>query len=182
MISSEHSRYPIAPTLHTERLVLRPYCHADFEKLAALYTTDRSRYIGGPLSHEQVWLGFMNTVGHWPIMGFGGWALDLAQTGECIGEVAISKPAHFPEIELGWLLFEGFEGRGYAFEAATKALNFAFGALALPTLVSYIDPDNAPSRRLAQKLGGLRDDRAPTPNGDPTHVLRYANPHTEGAS
>ncbi|WP_404402375.1 GNAT family N-acetyltransferase [Pelagibacterium halotolerans] len=177
---AEPPRFPVAPTLYTERLVLRAYRYADFEQLAQLYSTDRSRYIGGPLGREQVWLGFMNTVGHWPIMGFGGWAVDLAETGECIGEVAVSKPAHFPEIELGWLLFEGYEGHGYAFEAAKEAQEFAFDELGLETLVSYIDPDNAPSRRLAEKLGGVYDASAPTPNGDPTHVFRYAK--SEAAS
>ena len=45
----------IAPTLTTERLLLRPHRRDDFEPLVALYATDRSRYIDGPLPAQEVW-------------------------------------------------------------------------------------------------------------------------------
>lgn len=166
----------IAPTLSTERLTLRPYRLDDFAHLVAVYATERSRYVGGPLPEKQVWLGFMNTIGQWPILGMGGWAVDLTGTGECVGEVAVTRPVDYPETELGWLLFNGREGQGYAFEAATAARDHAFDVIRPPSLVSYIDPDNRASIRLAERLGGVRDHGAPTPNGDPCLVFRYPVP------
>lgn len=163
----------IAPTLHTERLTLRAYRLEDFERLAALFETPRSRYMGGPLPKKQVWAGFMSTVGQWPILGMGAWAIDLTETGECIGEVAITRPMDYPETELGWLLYEGFEGKGYAFEAARAAQDHARTVIRPSSLVSYIDPDNARSIRLAERLGGVRDEEAATPNNDPCLVYRY---------
>ena len=115
----------IAPPIRTERLLLRAYRRDDFRHLVAIYQTERSRYIGGPLGEMQVWQGFMNTIGHWPIMGFGAWAIELSATGACIGEVAITQPPNYPETELGWVLFGDHEGQGYALEAATAALAFA---------------------------------------------------------
>ncbi|HEV7292606.1 MAG TPA: GNAT family N-acetyltransferase [Devosia sp.] len=162
-----------APVLTTERLVLRGQRLDDFDRLAALYTTERSRYIGGPLPPPDVWRGFMNSVGHWAVRNYGGWAIDLAATGENIGEVAVTHPVSFPETELGWLLFDGFEGQGYATEAAHAALRYAKDTAQPPTLVSYIDPENASSLRLAHRLGAQRDLAAATPNGDPCLVLRY---------
>jgi RimJ/RimL family protein N-acetyltransferase len=169
----------IAPTIRTQRLILRPFRREDFALFVELYTTERSRHIGGPRNPDQVWSGFIDSAGHWSIMGFGGWAVDLAATGQCIGEVAISQPPVYPETELGWVLFEGFEGFGYATEAAQAAQEFAWSVVRPASLVSYIDPANPRSIAVAQRLGGTRDPAAPTPNNDPTLVYRYQPPQQE---
>jgi RimJ/RimL family protein N-acetyltransferase len=167
------SRNDIAPSIRTERLLLRAYRLDDFPLLATLYETDRAAFIGGRLSSRRVWDGFMNCVGQWPIHGFGGWAVEEVATGKLVGEVAIQRPPDYPEIELGWLLFEGNERRGYAFEAAVVARRFAFETSGVASLVSYIDRDNVRSIRLAERLGALRDETAATPNGDPCLVFRH---------
>lgn len=115
----------------------------------------------------------MNSVGHWPISGMGGWAIDVTATGQTIGEVAVCQPPEYPETEIGWVLFEGFEKQGFALEAAVAALGYARRTIRPPGLVSYIDPDNAPSIRLAERLGGTLDAQAATPNGDACLVYRY---------
>ena len=76
-------------------------------------------------------------------------------------------------MELGWLVYDGFEGKGFAFEAARRAMEFAFGTLGATTLVSYVDPQNVRSAALAQRLGGTVDRQAATPNDEPTDVFRY---------
>lgn len=162
-----------APILVSERLRLRPYRADDFKALLGIYASDRSQFIGGRLRPRQVWDGFMNVIGHWPIHGFGGWAVELVETGELVGEVAVHHPVDCPEVELGWLLFDGFEGRGYATEAALAARDFAFREAGVSSLVSYIDPDNHPSQRLAERIGAKLDPEAPTPNGDPCLVYRH---------
>jgi len=162
-----------APLLTTERLTLRPQRRSDFDLLVQLYTTDRSRFVGGLRPVAAVWRDFMNSVGHWPVSGMGGWAIDISATGQCIGEVAVCQPPEYPETEIGWVLFEGFEKQGFALEAATAARDYARLTIGAPSLVSYIDPDNAPSIRLAERLGGTLDSAASTPNGDPCLVYRY---------
>jgi RimJ/RimL family protein N-acetyltransferase len=166
----------IAPVITTERLALRPYRFEDFERLAALYQTERSRHIGGPLPAGKVWLGFMNGIGQWPIRGMGTWAVALTGTSDTIGEVGVTHPVDYPECELGWLLFEGWEGNGYAEEAARAAMQYALEVLHVASLVSYVDPDNRRSIRLAERLGGQLDVSAATPNGDPCLVYRYRIP------
>lgn len=163
----------IAPTITTERLILRAHRLEDFAPIAALFATPRSRYMDGPKAAADVWRGFMSDVGQWPILGYGAWAVTL-HDGTYVGQVGINRPLEFPEDELGWLLFEGYEGKGYAFEAAVAARDFAWREVGLRTLVSYIDPDNAPSIRLAERLGALRDPNAATPQNDPCLVYRHA--------
>jgi RimJ/RimL family protein N-acetyltransferase len=116
----------------------------------------------------------MNCTGQWSVLGMGGWAVEDLASGALAGEVAVHRPVDYPETELGWLLFEGFEGRGYAYEAAGAARDWAFSHLGLASIVSYIDRDNARSISLAERLGAVLDLGAPTPNGDPCFVYRHS--------
>ncbi|MDO6964108.1 GNAT family N-acetyltransferase [Rhizobium alvei] len=165
--------HQVAPEIVTDRLRLRPYRMEDFLALVALYDTDRAAFIGGRLPPAKVWDGFMSCIGHWPLRGFGGWAVEERATGLLAGEVAIHQPPHYPEIELGWLVFDGFEGRGFAYEAAVVARRFALEAARVERLVSYIDQPNRRSIALAKRLGARRDPEALTPNQDPCFVYRH---------
>lgn len=151
---------PTAPTILTGRLRLRHHRFDDFDAMAELFASDRSRYMGGPLSRKSVWAAFGAEVGSWSLLGFGSWAVDLQDGDVCIGQVGINKPIYNPEVELGWQVYEAYEGKGYAREAATAARDFGFKELGLETVVSYIDPENARSIVLAERLGAIRDDRA----------------------
>ena len=57
------------------------------------------------------------------------------------------------EPELAWFLFEGFEGKGYAHEAALAARTYATETLNLPPLFSFIEAGNLRSKALAERLG-----------------------------
>ena len=167
----------VAPTITTARLSLRPHRIEDFEPMAAMFATDWSRFMGGPVSRNEMWRWLGSEVGSWSLLGFGSWAVDLRENGECIGQVGVNKPANFPEVELGWLVYPAHEGKGFAFEAASAAREWAFGPRALNTLVSYIDPQNARSIALAERLGATRDDAAELPDGEtPEETVIYRHP------
>ena len=154
------------PTLQTQRLVLRPMTEADFPAYAALLASPRSAGFGGPLSRKQAWGLFCHDIACWSLFGHGGLMIDRFTDGLCIGQVGISHGPLFPEKELGWLLYEGNEGQGYATEAARSLRDWAAQALGVSELVSYIAPDNAASVAVAERLGAVRDlvaDR-PDPN------------------
>lgn len=92
---------------------------------------------------------------------------------ECVGQVGINHGPLFPERELGWLLYEGHEGQGYATEAARALRDWAFGAGGLETLVSYFDAGNHRSIAVAERLGGRPDPDAPRQDPDDI-VYRYS--------
>jgi RimJ/RimL family protein N-acetyltransferase len=77
--------------------------------------------------------------------------------------------AALPEKELGWLLYDGYEGRGYVTEAAAAMRDWAFAELGIESLVSYMHPENARSAAVAERLGALRDDAAP--RQDPEDIV-----------
>jgi RimJ/RimL family protein N-acetyltransferase len=162
-----------APVLTGKRIILRPHRAEDFERLGQIYATDRSKHIGGPLPKETVWRNFAADIGQWVLFGFGCWAIEERSSGAYVGQTGLSFPPRYPERELGWLLFEEFEGKGYAFEAASLARAFAFETLGWDGCVSYIDPDNLRSIRLAQRLSAVLDDQAATPGSDACLVFRH---------
>lgn len=152
------------PTLVTARLRLRPPVLADFPAYEALWASPRSRYMGGPYATFAAWGLFCHDVACWQLFGHGALMIELLATGECVGQVGINHGPLFAEKELGWLLYDGFEGHGYAVEAASTLRDWAFAELGLPHLVSYIDADNAASIAVAQRLGAVLDDAAQRPD------------------
>ena len=145
------------PTLRTERLVLRPPVIADFSAYAELMASSRSSGMGGPFDARGAWGLFCHDVALWALCGHGALMVDLADGGHCVGQVGINDGPLFPEKELGWLLYEGYEGHGFASEAAAALRDWAFDTRGLETLVSYIDVANTGSIRVAERLGGLLD-------------------------
>lgn len=154
------------PTLRTQRLVLRPMVEADFPAYATFLASPRAAGLHGPLSLRQAWGLFCHDFACWSLYGHGGLMIDRRADSVCVGQVGISHGPLFPEKELGWLLYQGHEGQGYATEAATALRDWAAEALGVSELVSYIAPDNAGSAAVAERLGGTRDLSAdrPSPN------------------
>jgi RimJ/RimL family protein N-acetyltransferase len=154
------------PTLVTDRLILRAPKVEDFEAYAEILATERGQFMGGPFSREDAWADFSNATANWLLHGHGIWA--ICHSGGVVGFVLLGFEPGDEEPELGFMLREGFEGRGYATEAAQAARNHAFEGLGWTTLVSYIDPLNARSRRVAKRLGAKADGAV-----DGSTVYRY---------
>ncbi|WP_308917692.1 GNAT family N-acetyltransferase [Jannaschia sp. LMIT008] len=145
------------PVLTTDRLVLRPLSADDFEALAAFYASDRSRHVGGPKDRADTWRQLAAEIGHWTLRGYGRWGVDVAATGACVGIVGCWNPEGWPEPELGWDLFDGHEGRGYATEAAAAARRWAYDAAGWRTAISLVSHGNGASARVAARLGCLHE-------------------------
>ncbi len=154
----------IAPVLHTGRLRLRPMQAGDFPAYAAMMASPRSSFMGGPFGQREAWGLFCHDAAGWALFGYGALMVEAGDT--TVGQVGISHGPLFPESELGWLVYDGCEGRGYATEAAAALRDWAFGR-GLATLVSYVDPDNRASAAVALRLGARRDPGArPQDPGD----------------
>ena len=164
-----------APTLVTERLVLRPHEAGDFEPYAAFMGSERARHMGGPMDRERAWYEFAADVAQWSLHGHGALAVMLRGSGALAGRVLAQRRPYWPEPELGWLAFDGHEGRGLVFEAARALRDWVRRSCSLASLVSYVAPANARSIALAERLGAVRDDDAPLPGPD-TLVFRHWGP------
>jgi RimJ/RimL family protein N-acetyltransferase len=141
------------PVIQTERLTLRAPELADFTAYGGIACSDRGVHIGGPMSAEEAWDDFCRMTATWLLRGHGVWTVTGREGSEVLGFVLIGFEPGDAEPEIGFLLCAGAEGQGLAAEAVSAARDYAFGALGLPTLVSYIDAANARAIRLAERLG-----------------------------
>jgi len=85
--------------------------------------------------------------------GFGMWVVTPKDEGEPAGLCGLVRRDVLPHVDLGYAFLECCWGRGYAQEAATAVLAHARGPLALATVAAIVNPDNAASRRVLEKVG-----------------------------
>ncbi|MEM9138757.1 MAG: GNAT family N-acetyltransferase [Pseudomonadota bacterium] len=146
--------------LETERLILRPPKPQDLDGYLTFITSERAEYVGRKKTRFAGWKAFSAEAGHWTLYGYGPWAVTLKGSDTSVGHVGVWHPEGFPERELGWLLWDGAEGRGIAYEAAIAARDHDYDTHGTKTLVSYIDKRNARSIALAERLGAVLDEAA----------------------
>jgi RimJ/RimL family protein N-acetyltransferase len=165
-----------APTILTERLRLRAHTLDDYETCVAMWSDPEvTRFIGGkPQTREEIWSRLLRYAGMWALTGKGFWVIEEKETGKPVGEVGVmeARRAMEPgfgadEPEVGWALLPAMHGKGYAGEAVKAAMAWADEVLKPPVLVCIISPENAPSIKLAEKLG-FRERLHTTYHGQPT--------------
>lgn len=159
-------------TLDTERLVLRQCRFEDFEPYCAFYASDRSRYRGGPLDRLAAWQTFAAESGHWSLRGYGAYAVEEKQSGAFCGMVGPTCAEGWPEPEISWLMMDGFEGRGYAHEAAQACLRLVFDQFGWATAISLVLEGNVRSMALAARLGA-KFERKHDLFGSPGFIYRH---------
>lgn len=159
-----------APTLRTERLILRGPEREDLAALTDWITTSpRMAIMGGNDTPVEAWLAFLTNVGRWHTDGFGYFTLTRHTDRDPLGRVGLlSYPADGTDrtVEVAWHLFDGAEGHGYVTEAATAIRDWARADLGLTHLVSFIDPANVRSQATATRLGATTDGTRPPHDPD----------------
>jgi len=169
---------PTAPLLVTERLELWLPARNDMAALLTIVTDpDTGRFLGTAMSKAEHFVRFSRNAGSWLLYGYGSFILRLRGQAEVIGNAGIfhswrglgedfdDKP------EAGWILRHDRTGQGLAREALEAALAWFVDEHGPQRIVCMIAPDNAPSLRLAERLGfgHLRD--AWLPGGDEVRLL-----------
>lgn len=171
-------RLTAAPTLETERAILRPHKVEDFDAYCAMGTDPAVfRFIGGRArSREESWQRLLRHPGMWSLIGFGFWAIEDKASGRFIGEAGFHelKRAIEPSIEgvpeAGWSLVAGLQGRGLGSEIVRRMHEWADADLQAARTVCIIDPENAPSLGVARKCG-YREFARTTYSDHPTILL-----------
>jgi len=134
---------------------------------------DFMRFSSGPYDREQT-VAFIEKLIGWERAGLPTqFALFTRAENAFIGYCGFY---HHPsegieDVEIGYRLHPAFWNRGLATEAARAVRDHAFGDLKLPRLISLVHPENAPSRRVAEK-NGMRVEKEILFKGFPT--LMYA--------
>jgi RimJ/RimL family protein N-acetyltransferase len=172
---------PHCPTLTTERLILRSPTQDDAENVIAFLTDPvRTKGFGGEMSRNDAWRWFASLIGHWYLRGYGFWMID-SRDGDALGFSGLWYPEGWPEPELGWVLFAGAEGHGYATEAALAIRNYAYDVLKMPALTSNIVPSNEASKAVARRLGAVMERVYENPHMGTDELWRHPGPEARVA-
>jgi RimJ/RimL family protein N-acetyltransferase len=166
------------PRFETQRLVVRPPEIGDFEAYREIAMSPRARYMyDAPLDREAAWFDFAQCTAGWQLKGHGLFTIADRSTGAVLGFTLICMEFGDQEPELGWFITEEAEGRGIATEAARPVRAWGIETLGLASLVSYMDPANTASARVAEKLDGWCDEAAAAELGhvigEPVLVYRH---------
>lgn len=159
--------------LSTERLKFRLWEDADFELLHEFFSNEeQSRFVGGVQDEEPAWRLMATYLGHYQLRGYSYLAIETKEDRLLIGTVGLWNSVPWPEPEMGYWLLPRAQGKGYGLEAGEAVKQFAKDR-GLPSLVSYIDERNEPSKRLALKLGAFLDGETELLNFGRHRVYRY---------
>jgi RimJ/RimL family protein N-acetyltransferase len=147
--------------LESERLILRRFKASDLAPFLA-YRNDPE------VAHYQAWDSYTEreaitmieeleslqpgTPGEW--FQF---AIELKKTGALIGDCALKTEEDGRQAEVGFTLAREQQGKGYALEAVSCLLDYAFGDLGLHRVVAITDQENEPSFTLLERLGMRRE-------------------------
>lgn len=144
--------------LETKRLILRHLVMDDLDELYALYRDPEiTKYIpDAPRSREEAqeeleW----HMHGHPRHPELGLWATIHKETGKFIGRCGL-LPWEIDgqqEVEVAYTIARAYWRQGLGSEAAQAILQYGFGKLGLSRLICMIDPENAASQKVAERIG-----------------------------
>ena len=154
------------PVLETERLILRCPELADLDGFAEMMADPEAmRFLGGAKPRTEAWRTVATLAGSCVLCGFTLFSVIDRASGEWLGRIGPWFPEAWPGTEVGWGLKRSAWGKGYATEAATAAMDFAFDRLGWDEVIHTIAPENTPSQAVARRLGSryLRPGHLPAP-------------------
>ena len=143
--------------IKSERLILRPFTLSDAAFIFDLVNqpsfiqnigdrgirtlSDAEKYLkNGPMSS-------------YAKNGFGLLAVTQNDTGQPIGMCGLIKRDTLEDVDIGYAFLPRFWSKGYALESAQAVMNHAKDIVGLKRVVAIVDPANARSIRLLEKIG-----------------------------
>jgi len=147
--------------LESERLLLRRFDDRDLLPFLA--------YLNDPLvARYQTWESYSKQQARDVIEGQknlapglpGHWftfALELKETGALVGHIALKTLEDNRQAEIGFTLAREYHGKGLAFEAASRVLDYVFINLEMHRVIAIADCENKRSVALLNRLGMRRE-------------------------
>jgi len=105
------------------------------------------------------WRMFNGTQGAWIVDGVGQWAIEERASSQFVGIAGAlhrepgSGPNDEGDVELAWTLVREHRGKGFATEAMRAIVAYLVDVVKPARILAHVDATNAPSMRVADKLG-----------------------------
>jgi RimJ/RimL family protein N-acetyltransferase len=165
--------------LTTARLLVRTFRADDLPAYAALNSDpDVTRFLGGTISTEESDSIAAWANQHYAEDGLGLLALERRADARFVGMCGVHEQDWYPDdVEIGWRLARAYWGHGYATEAASAWLDYAFDVKLRPRVLSITEPENVRSLAVMQRLGLTFDHAAELPDeatGEPFSAVVHS--------
>ena len=148
---------------------------SDLDRMAALLgDPEVMRYYPRPKSRDEALGWILWNRRNYAEHGYGLWIVET-HDGEFVGDCGLTwQPVNGKQVlEVGYHTVCALQGRGYASEAARTCVDLAMGPIGESRVIAIINPDNSPSRRVAEKVG-MRVEQVTEVRGLP--VVIYGRP------
>jgi len=142
--------------LKTNRLQLRELITSDKDELKKILSDKEAmKYYPRPFTDQEVTNWINRNIDNYTRYGFGLWAVILKQTDTFLGDCGITMQDIDGEKlpELGYHIKKGFWNQGFATEAATACIEYAYNILKIDTIYTYTKENNYASIKVAKKAG-----------------------------
>ena len=136
-------------------VALRPFTLDDIPAAHLIYSDPEvMRWVGHGAVPSEAASGSIirQYMAHQEAHGFAFWAVIERSTGTLIGDAGLARTVG-GDVEMGYTLRRAWWGRGLGTEAAGLCVAAARGPLGLPAVRALVEPPNAASRHVLEKLG-----------------------------
>lgn len=141
--------------LEASRLILREMESSDLDFIAEMLgNAEVMRYWPKCYSREEAEEWLLRQLERYLKDGYGYWLVLKKETKQPVGQVGLlsMKIDGREEIGLGYIIHHPFWKKGFATEAASACIQYAFQKLNKSRVIALIRPENESSQKVAQKL------------------------------
>lgn len=142
--------------MQTPRLFLRKIQTDDYNSICSILQDIEVMYAWEhTFSDEEVVQWIDENLMRYNRDGYSYWAVIEKASGKLIGVTGLIAEQADDEnyIGVGYIYNKSYWGNGYAFEAASACVDYAFNILNLNEVTAQIRPENMASRKVAERLG-----------------------------
>jgi ribosomal-protein-alanine N-acetyltransferase len=147
--------------LHTERLLLRPFTASDASRTAELAgdpeISDKTIRIPHPYTEEMAaeWIASHASIREEGTALY--YAIELVERGGLIGGAGLDLDTQNDRADMGYWIGRNYWGSGFATEACSRLVEYAFDDLKLHKVTAHHFSGNPASGRVLEKIGMKRE-------------------------
>ncbi len=140
--------------IETKHLILKPPTVNSLNEASKLWEDNKVRkFLGGTISRESIQEKTAALQAHWDQYKFGLYVVFLKDISKIIGLCGLHHSEFESDIELSYMFFHEFWGKGLATEAVLVCLEEGFKKFKLKRIIAITQKANIASCRLLEKAG-----------------------------
>lgn len=146
--------------IETRRLILRKMKEDDAEALLEIFSDPIAmHYFGVIFDRPRMDKWVQDNLAHEQQYGFSLLSVILRDNNEVIGDCGLETDEIDGQtiVGIGFDFRRSYWGKGYATEAAIAVLEYGFSNFEFDSISGWIDPENVPSQRVAERIGMTAD-------------------------